>query len=424
MTDAPRAWLRSAFECAVAAAQPAQAIAQLSFEPPRGRTVVVGAGKAAAGMAAALEARLIALGWPASALPAPSSRVVTRYGHGLSHRGRIAVLEASHPLPDEAGASAGIAMLHAVSELGADDLVIALISGGGSALLCAPYGVTLAQKIALTSELLRCGAEIAEINTVRKHLSLIKGGRLAAATRARVLSLIVSDVVGDDPSSIASGPTAPDATSYAEALAILERYDIRADEARAHLQCGARGELAETPKPGDSLFDRVENRLIVTNMCALEAARSSLERSSFHARTLSDAVTGEARLAAIEHATHARRLPPGHAFVSGGETTVTVRGQGRGGRNLEFLLALAIELGNEAGIYALAADSDGVDGTEHAAGALIAPDTLPRAAKLGLDPQAMLADNDAYTFFAALGDLVVTGPTGTNVNDVRCVLRV
>ena len=323
---------------------------------------------------------------------------MTRYGHGLSQRGRIAVLEASHPLPDEAGASAGIAMLRAVSELGADDLVIALISGGGSALLCAPYGVTLAQKIALTSELLRCGAEIAEINTVRKHLSLIKGGRLAAATRARVLSLIVSDVVGDDPSSIASGPTAPDATSYAEALAILERYDIRADEARTHLQCGARGELAETPKPGDSLFERVENRLIVTN--------------------------GEARLAAIEHATHARRLPPGHAFVSGGETTVTVRGQGRGGRNLEFLLALAIELGNEAGIYALAADSDGFDGTEHAAGALIAPDTLRRAAKLGLDPRAMLADNDAYTFFAALGDLVVTGPTGTNVNDVRCVLRV
>ena len=428
-SEAIRSLLNTTFQCGIAAAQPGCAIANLDLEPPRGHTVVIGAGKAAAQMASALEARLLALGWPERALPdASRSRVVTRYGHGAhasSQSERIPILQASHPLPNAAGVAAALEIMRGVQGLTPDDLVLCLLSGGGSALLCAPHGVTLQEKIGLTGALLRCGAEIAEINTLRKHLSHVKGGRLAAlAAPAHVISLIVSDVVGDDPSAIASGPTAPDESGFADALEILTRYRIHAPAARAHLERGARGELPETPKSRDAIFQRVENRLIVTNATALAAASAHLERNGLPTRVLSDRITGEARIAALDHALELRGLRSAGALLSGGETTVTVRGRGRGGRNLEFLLALALELRGEAGVYALAGDTDGIDGTEDAAGATIAPDTLHRAEQLGLNASAMLENNDAYTFFAALGDLVVTGPTGTNVNDLRCLIRV
>lgn len=426
-SEAIRSLLKTTFQCGIAAAQPGRAIASLDLEPPRGRTVVIGAGKAASNMAAALELRLLELGWPERALPdASRSRVVTRYGHGAENpTGRIAILQASHPLPNAAGVAAALEITRGVQGLTPDDLVLCLLSGGGSALLCAPDGLTLQEKIGLTGALLRCGAEIAEINTLRKHLSHVKGGWLAAlAAPARVISLIVSDVVGDDPSDIASGPTAPDDSSFAAALEILTRYRIHAPAARAHLERGARGELPETPKSGDLVFRHVENRLIVTNATALFAASAHLTGSGLPTRVLSDRITGEARLVALDHALELRELQAGGALLSGGETTVTVRGRGRGGRNLEFLLALALELRGEAGVYALAGDTDGIDGMQDAAGAIITPDTLRRAEQLGLNASALLSDNDAYTFFAALGDLIVTGPTGTNVNDLRCLIRV
>jgi hydroxypyruvate reductase len=414
----PAALLRAMFDAAVVAAAPALCLPPCLPEPPAGRTLVVGAGKAAAAMALAVEEH-----WqgPLSGL------VVTRYGHGAPCRS-IAVVEAGHPLPDDAGADAAERILELVRGLGADDLVLALISGGGSALLTLPAeGVTLETKRAINRTLLASGATIREINCVRKHVSRIKGGRLAlAAQPARVVALTISDVPGDDPAIIASGPTVPDPTTCAEALAILARYRVDVPAGLiALLEAGA----TETPKPGDPRFARVETRMIATPQASLEAAAAVARRAGFTPVILGNAIEGEARDVALVHAGIARQMagfgqpaPPPCVLISGGETTVTVRGNGRGGRNAEFLLALAVALDGHPGISAIACDTDGIDGTEDNAGALLTPDTLARAEALGLDARGRLADNDCYGFFAALGDLVVTGPTRTNVNDFRAVL--
>ncbi|MGD0722883.1 MAG: glycerate kinase [Roseiarcus sp.] len=413
-----RALLRAMFEAAVNAAAPALCVPPHLPAPPKGRTIVVGAGKAAAAMAAAVEAH-----WegPLEGL------VVTRYGHGAPTT-RIRVVEASHPVPDAAGPAAACAILDLVSGLGADDLVLCLISGGGSALLALPAGdVTLADKQAINRALLRSGAHIGEMNCVRKHLSAIKGGQLAvAAAPAQVVSLIISDVPGDDLSVIASGPTVADATTQADAIAALARYRIEVPPAvRARLADPA----FETPKPGDPRLAGVTNILIATPQGALEAAAEVARRAGFAPLILGNAIEGEAGECAIVHAGIALQaagwgqpVAPPCAIISGGETTVTMRGKGRGGRNAEFLLGLAIALGGRAGISALAADTDGIDGSEDNAGAIIGPDTPARAAAAGIDLAARLADNDAYGAFAALGDLVVTGPTRTNVNDFRAML--
>ena len=383
----PRAFLRGLFDVAIAAAAPAETLARFLPPPPKGRTIVVGAGKAAAAMAAALEA--------------------------------------AHPTPDAAGAAVAARILERVKGLGADDLVLCLISGGGSALL-AP-GLSLADKQAINRALLRSGAGIAEMNCVRKHLSAIKGGRLAlAAAPARVVGLIVSDVPGDDPATIASGPTTPDPTTSADALAILTRYAIDAPACvLAHLESA----VAETPKSGDPRFANVSNVIVAAPRLSLAAAAAAARSAGVTPLDLGDAIEGEARevgkvLAGIASSAARHREPARGPCVllSGGETTVTVRGKGRGGRNSEFLLGLAIGLDGAPGIWALAGDTDGVDGSEDNAGAIVAPDTLARAAALGLNPCARLDDNDAYGLFAALGDLVVTGPTLTNVNDFRAIL--
>ncbi len=403
-----------AFQSAVNAAKPDQAVRQAvqSIPRPKGKTIVVGGGKAAASMAKALEDA-----WDGNL----GGVVVTRYGHATEQLGRIRLLEASHPVPDQASEHAATQILKAVHGLSSDDLVIVLISGGGSALMVAPNGVTLPEKLLINQQLLNSGADIFEMNTVRKHLSNLKGGHLAlAAAPARVIALIVSDVVGDDLSTIASGPTVADPTRFEDAIRVLEKYQINSIPALEHFRTSS----LETPKPGHPAFARVENHLIVTNVTALEAARVQLEVAGIKTRIHSDSIMGEARDAARLHALEARLLEPGTAFLSGGETTVTVRGTGRGGRNCEFLLALALELEGEANLYAIACDTDGIDGVTEAAGAILTPDSLERAARLGLDANAMLENNDAYSFFAALGDLVVIGPTGTNVNDFRCVVRV
>lgn len=365
-------------------------------------------------------------GWPASA---PLEGVaLTRYGHGLSTK-RIRVIEAGHPVPDEAGERAAREMLAATQALGANDLLLALLSGGGSALLSLPAeGVSMADLKAVTRELLRCGAPIQDINTVRKHLSAIQGGRLAAATRARVLALIVSDVTGDDPTHIASGPCAPDPTTYADALAVLARFGIEPPPGvRRRLEDGARGALAETPKPGDSLFARVENRVIATARRSLEAAAAVLGNAGIEQRILGDSITGEAREVAKAMAAEVRRLRTSGArqiaLISGGECTVTVRSpNGRGGRCAEFLLALGVELAGAKDVWAIAADTDGIDGSEDNAGALLAPDSLARARAQGIEAAKSLDANDSWGFFSAIGDLLVTGPTRTNVNDYRCIL--
>ncbi len=391
---------------------------------------MLAAGKAAASMALAVERS-----WPAGA---PLEGIaLTRYGHGLPTR-RIRVIEAGHPVPDEAGELAAREMLAAARSLGPEDLLLALLSGGGSALLSLPAeGVSMEDLKAVTKELLRCGAPIQEINTVRKHLSAIQGGRLAAATRARVLALIVSDVTGDDPTHIASGPCAPDPTTYADALAVLSRYAIEPPAAlRKRLEDGARGALAETLKPGDAIFARVENRVIATARRSLEAAARVLEKAGVEPRILGDSITGEAREVAKEMAAEVRAIRAGSgdsaprgarskplALISGGECTVTVKSQnGRGGRCAEFLLALGVELAGVENVWAIAADTDGIDGSEDNAGAVLAPDSLARAHASGLDAAQLLEANDSWGFFAATGDLLVTGPTRTNVNDYRCIL--
>jgi hydroxypyruvate reductase len=407
----------------VAAADPLAIVPAHLPRPPRGRTLVVGAGKAAGAMAAAVEA-----GWPAAA--PLGGVVITRYGHGVPTQ-RIDVVEAGHPVPDDAGERAAQRILDDTRGLGPEDLLIALVSGGGSALLSLPVeGIEMADLKAATRELLRCGAKIEEINTVRKHLSRIQGGRLAAACRAPVLALVISDVTGDDPTHIASGPCAPDPTTYADALAILARHECRVPPAVMEaLQRGTRGERAETVKPGDPALARTENRVIATAQQSLRAAADVFRGQGILPVILGDSVTGEAREVAKVYGALARQVRahgepfrPPVALISGGECTVTVRGKGRGGRCAEFLLALTLDLGGAPGIHALACDTDGIDGSEDNAGAAAAPDSLARAAALGLRGDRMLEDNDGYGFFSALGDLVVTGPTRTNVNDYRAIL--
>jgi glycerate 2-kinase len=414
----PRAFLGSLFDAAVGAASARISVPPNLPPPPRGRTIVVGAGKAAAAMAKAVEDN-----WPSNASNALCGLVITRYGHGVPCR-TIEVVEAGHPVPDEAGQAAALRMLRSVEGLSGDDLVLALISGGGSSLLALPApGLTLGHKQALTRALLKSGAPISEINCVRKHLSAVKGGRLAlAAHPAAVRSLIISDVPGDDPATVASGPTTPDPTTRAEALAILEKYAIPIPgEVRSRLQDPA----SETPKPGNPAFARVENRIIATARDALNAAARIAEGAGIAVHNLGDAIEGEARDVAAAHAQLALRhaVEGRHCvLLSGGETTVTVKGAGTGGRNSEYLLALALALNGKAGIWAIACDTDGIDGTQTNAGAIVTPDTLARAERLGADAGQALSGNDAYGFFRALGDLVETGPTRTNVNDFRAIL--
>ena len=419
-----RELLLGSFQAALRAADPLHIVASHLPAPPRGRTVVVGAGKAAASMARAVEDA-----WPKD--QPLSGVVVTRYGHGLPLT-RIEVIEASHPVPDDAGEKAATRIFELASSLNADDLLLVLVSGGGSALLSLPAeGVSMADLKAVTRELLACGAPIEEINVVRKHLSRIQGGRLAAATRAKVVALIVSDVTGDDPTHIASGPCAPDPTTFADAIAVLRRYGVKATAAiEARLRDGAAGKIAETPKPGDAAFGaRVENRVIATAHASLVAAAQYVRSKGMTAIMLGDSVTGESSEVAKVYAALAREVKrhgeparPPVALISGGETTVTVRGKGRGGRCTEFLLALAIALDGQPGTWALACDTDGIDGSEDNAGAWLSPDALARAAEKGLAPRDMLAGNDGYGFFAALDALVVTGPTRTNVNDFRIIV--
>ncbi len=417
------ATLRALFEAALRAADPARALEGRLPGPVRGRTVVVGAGKAAAAMARAFETR-----WtdPLEGL------VLTRYGHGVPCE-RIEVVEASHPVPDDAGMRAAERILALAAELGPDDQLVFLASGGGSALLTLPAaGLTLADKQAVTRALLRSGATIGEINTVRKHLSRIKGGRLAAAASpARVVTLAISDVPGDDPAVIASGPTVPDPTTFADARAVLVKYGIEAPAAvRAHFEAAT----DETPKPGDPVFADAQFALVASPQGSLEAAAAAASQRNIVPIVLSDRIEGEASVVGLVHAAialqlYAQRFRVGDAAVrppavllSGGETTVAVRGKGRGGRNVEFLLALAVALDGAAGVSALACDTDGIDGTENNAGAILYSDSIARAAARGVDAREALADNDGHGFFSALGDLVVTGPTLTNVNDFRAIL--
>ena len=414
----PKALLREMFEAAIAAAQPARCVPPYLPKPPQGRLIVIGAGKASAAMARAVEAH-----WPGEL----SGLVVTRYGYAAPCQ-RIEIVEAAHPVPDAAGLDAARRILDRVRGLSADDVVLCLISGGGSALLPLPgAGLTLADKQAVNRALLQSGATISEINCVRRHLSAIKGGRLAAACHpARVVTLLISDVPGDKPLDIASGPTVPDPTTCADAVAILDRYGIAAPAtARALLESG-RG---ETIKPGDSRLAGIETHLIATPQMALEAAAAVARQAGIATHILGDSLEGEARdvgtvMAGIARQTALRGQPfrPPCVLLSGGETTVTVRGHGRGGRNVEFLLALGIALNGQPGIHALAGDTDGVDGQEEIAGAYLAPDTLARAWTQGIKPRESLANNDGHGFFEALGDAVITGPTLTNVNDFRAIL--
>jgi hydroxypyruvate reductase len=419
-----RELLEDSFRAAVAAANPLQILPAHLPPPPAGRTFVAGAGKAAASMALAVEKH-----WPAEA---PLEGIaLTRYGHGLP-ASRIRVIEASHPIPDEAGEKAAREILDAVRGLGPDDRLLALVSGGGSALLSLPAeGVPMVDLKAVTTQLLRSGAAIQEINTVRKHLSAIQGGQLAVASRAPVLALVISDVTGDDPTHIASGPCSADPTTYADSIAILAKYSIEAPlSVRWRLESGAEGRTPETPKPGDPALVHVETRVIGTAHRSLEAAAKRFRNGGVTPAVLSDSITGEASEVAKVMAALAREVRrygtpwrPRAALISGGECTVTVRAErGRGGRCAEFLLALAIELEGVENVWAIAADTDGIDGTEDNAGAILTPDTLARARAAGLDAKAMLAANDSYGFFSALGDLIVTGPTRTNVNDYRAIL--
>lgn len=415
----PRQFLLDLYASAVDAVSAKKCLpAYLPQPSPHGRTLVIGAGKGAAAMAQVVEQH-----WQGEL----SGMVVTRYGHGADCK-RIEVVEAAHPVPDEAGRRAAVRMMEMVHGLSENDLVLCLISGGGSALLALPgEGITLEQKQAINKALLKSGATISEMNCVRKHLSAIKGGRLAlACAPARVVTLLISDVPGDDPGIIASGPTLPDATTCAEALAILDKYRIEVpDSVRRHLASGA----GETPKPGDARFDRNEHHVIATAQHALEAAAATARAAGITPYIFSDGIEGEARDIGLMHAAIAKQVaargqPFSHPCVilSGGETTVTVRGKGRGGRNAEFLLSLASALDGYPNIHAIACDTDGIDGSEDNAGALYGPDSIARANAQGLRARAMLDDNDGYGFFSALGDLVVSGPTRTNVNDFRAIL--
>ncbi len=406
------------FNSALQAAQAATGVPRYLPAPPQGRLVVVGAGKAAAAMARAVEQH-----WAGPLI----GLVVTRHGYEQPCE-RIQVLTAAHPVPDAQGLAAGQAILRLVQSLQADDHVLALFSGGGSALMPAPLpGLSLADKQQLSRELLRCGASIREINCVRRHLSALKGGRLAAACApVPVTSLLISDVPGDRLSDIASGPTVADASSRQEAEAILARYGLEVPEA---VRACLRSEQAETIKPGDARLAGCVSHIIASPQQALDAAAQAARARGWSAYSLGDALEGEAREVAQVMAgivcsivRHGQPFAAPCVLLSGGETTVTVRGRGRGGRNVEFLLALALALRAMPGVYALAADTDGVDGAEEVAGGWIGPDTLERARQLGLSPQALLDNNDAHRFFAALGDQLITGPTCTNVNDFRAIV--
>lgn len=415
-----RAALRALFDSAIAAADPRTVLARhLPPKPTSGRCIVVGGGKSAAVMAAALEDA-----WPDVTL---EGTVVTRYGHAVPTR-RIEVIEASHPVPDENSERGALRLLERVKGLSRDDLVIALMSGGASALLAAPVpGLTLADKQAINRALLACGANITEMNAVRKHLSAIKGGRLAAAAApARVVTLAISDVPGDDPAVIGSGPTVPDATTFAEARALIARYGI-APPAAVAARLGQ--DHDETPKPGS--LGRVEFRMIATPMMALDAMAAKARTLGLTPVILGDALEGEAAqmgtvMAGIARSirTHGQPARPPAVLLSGGETTVTMSGRpaGKGGRNTTFLLGLALALDGAPGIWATAGDTDGIDGMDDIAGALLTPDSLPRARALGIDARAMLAGHDSHGFFGAIGDLIITGPTLTNVNDIRAVI--
>ncbi len=414
----PRRLLRAMFDAAVASARPEHCIPAHLPAAPAGRTVVIGAGKASAAMAQALERH-----WPGEL----SGLVVTRYGYAVPCE-RIDIVEAAHPVPDAAGEAAARRLLEQVRGLGADDLVISLISGGGSALLALPgEGLSLADEQAVSRALLACGATISEMNCVRRHLSGIKGGRLAAACHpARVVNLLISDVPGDDPADIASGPTVADVTTCADALAIVRRQRIELPAAAwRRLEDGS----GETLKPDDPRLARVSTRMVSTPQQALEAAAAVARAAGVTPFILGDAIEGEARdvgrvLAGITRqvATRGQPFTAPCVLISGGETTVTVRGSGRGGRNVEYLLAQTIALQGLTGVHALAADTDGVDGQEEIAGAFAGPDTLMRARALGIRPDAALAANDGHGFFGALGDALITGPTLTNVNDFRAIL--
>jgi glycerate 2-kinase len=414
-----RSALRTLFDAAVAAADPRKVLASHLPRRPKGRCIVVGCGKSAAVMAAALEAA-----WPEIPL---TGAVVTRYGHNVPTN-RIEVIEASHPVPDANSERGAHRLLECVRGLGAGDLVLALISGGGSALCAAPAaGLTLADKQEINRALLASGATITEMNCVRKHLSAIKGGRLAAAARpARVVTLAISDVPGDDPAVIASGPTVPDRTTFADARAIIARYGIEPSPAVAARLAEA---IDETPKPGD--LPNAEFHLIATPMMALSRMAEVACGLGLTPLVLGDALEGESRemgtvMAGIARSirAHGQPLQPPAVILSGGETTVTLgRGAaGHGGRNTEFLLALAVALGGAENIWAIAGDTDGVDGMDDIAGAVVTPDTLSRARAKGFDARAMLAGHDSHTLFDALGDAIRTGPTLTNVNDVRAIL--
>jgi glycerate 2-kinase len=413
-----RALLRRMFDAAIASAQPAACVPPHLPDPPRGRLVVVGAGKASAAMARAVEDN-----WPGPL----SGLVVTRYCYAVPCN-RIEIVEAAHPVPDAAGLHAAERMLNRVGALHADDLVLCLISGGGSSLLPLPApGVTLDLKQAVTRALLVSGATISEMNCVRRHLSAIKGGRLAAACHpARVVTLLISDVPGDRPVDIASGPTVADPTTSTDALDIVRRYGVELPVSLRELLESGRG---ESVKPGDPRLAHATVRMIAAPQMALEAAAGVARAAGIPVHILGDAIEGEARevgkvLAgiALQVAERGQPFNAPSVLLSGGETTVTVRGGGRGGRNVEFLLSLALELDGHPRIHALAGDTDGVDGAEEIAGACIGPDSLTRARSLGMRPKDMLANNDGHGFFKALGDSVITGPTLTNVNDFRAIL--
>ena len=440
--------LLESFHRAVAAADPLVIIP--AYLPKRsalknGKTLVIGAGKAAASMAKAVEDN-----WPSDA--PLEGLVITRYGHGLATK-KIRVIEAGHPVPDAAGERAAQEILARTQALRPGDRLLALVSGGGSSLLAQPVdGLSMLDLKAITKSLLLCGATIQEINTVRKHLSRVQGGRLAQVAVARgaeVAALIISDVTGDDPTHIASGPTAPDPTTYADALALLAHYNIGEPKSALDiLAAGKRGEREESLKPGDAVFKHVDNRMIATAQLSLRAAAKFFASQGYAPVILGDHVTGESREVAKVYGALAKEVAQhpstweshGHwlskhamprgklgavrgvALISGGETTVTVRGKGRGGRNVEFLLSLAVELDGLPNVYALAADTDGIDGAADNAGAILTPDTLVRARAHGIDAKQSLDNNDGHGFFEALGDQIVTGATLTNVNDFRVIL--
>ena len=419
----PRELLLGSFHAALAAADPLRIVPAHLPSPPRGKTVVVGAGKAAASMALAVEQN-----WPHDS--PLDGVVITRYGHGLPTK-RVRVVEAGHPVPDEQGERAAAEILALAGSLSEDDLLLVLVSGGGSSLLSLPVeGVPMADLKAVTRSLLASGAPIQDMNTVRKHLSRIQGGRLALATRARVHALVISDVTGDDPTHIASGPCVADPTTFADAVEILQRFAVTPPASiAAHLAKGARGDIEETPKPGDPRLERAVYSLMATAHGSLAHAADFFEARGIPQMILGDTVTGESSEVAKVYAALAREVRgygqpayPPVALISGGETTVTLRGSGRGGRCTEFLLSLAVALDGLEGAWALACDTDGIDGSEDNAGAILTPDALARARAAGLEPKKMLANNDGYGFFSTLGDLVVTGPTRTNVNDYRVIL--